>query len=576
MSNALSQIQYNTAKQNVRKLSCKVQLLNYEFETVDELSGVVISYSFSNSSNSNIRRTGTLTLTPYKQEEYYKIQEGSKIWMDKYVKIYMGIEDNLSGEIAWTNMGIYLINNPSQVVSGTTNTITLQLVDLMVKLTGLRNGYLDGYQHQIPTGTNIEEAIKGILLKGGFTECEVEIEDGDYTETQYDIKVDGDRALYDLLTAINEQNINYQMYFDVDGVFHYNRIPDGADEPIMVTDDLWDEVYISHQVDTPYEDLKNHIIVLGKTHEVKNYCNDVKVMINAINGTCSSVKKMRNHIKLGFTMPSTYNNPYNEMFGGYVLGNPTFNLNGYGAYPIKYANGEVPELKADTYYVLKSQNYNKAYKNNCILTGLANVTTYSYSHLTDTEHIVGAYIYEFDDKDGAIMFGHKVTALNTGNHTITVDATLDAEHMVTSKTYYLFYVYDVDTEAYWQFMGELQPRAEVQDNNPASPFYVNGTIGDIKMVLCGGDYDNITTSDLALERANWELYTRCKIWDNVTLNVVPIYWLDVNWLIEIKLPNEEKAYYIIKNIETSGGVTGVQTIQMTRFYPYYDTTNDNS
>jgi hypothetical protein len=125
-------------------------------------------------------------------------------------------------------------------------------------------------------------------------------------------------------------------------------------------------------------------------------------------------------------------------------------------------------------------------------------------------------------------------------------------------------------------MGELQPRAEVQENNPDSPWYVGGTIGDIKQVLCGGDYDNITTSDLALERAKWELYTRCKFYDSVTLNIVPVYWLDVNWLIEIKLPNEEQAYYIIKNIETGGGITGVQTLQLTRFYPYYDTTQDNT
>lgn len=564
MSNALSQLQYNTAKQNVRNLSCKVQLLDYDYTVVDELSGVVISYSFSTSASSNIRRTGTISLTPYKQEEYYRIQQGSKIWMDKYIKIYMGIQDYHSGEYAWTNMGMFLINNPSQIVSSTNNTITLQLVDLMVNLTGARKGYLDGYQHQIPTGTNIEEAIRGILLKGGFTECDIEIEEGDYTETQYDIKVDGDRALFDLLTAINEQNINYQMYFDVDGVFHYNRIPDGADEPIMVTDDLWDEVYISHQTDTPYDELKNHIIVLGKTHDVKNYCNEVTANAPTIAGTCSTVKKMRNHIKLGFTMPSNYE----------THGDPMFNLNGYGAYPIKYPSGIIPELKPDTYYVIKSQNYNKCYKNNCILTGAANATTYSYSHLSSTEHIVGAYIYEFDDKDGAIMFATKVTALDTTNHILTVETTLDVEHAVTNKTYYLFYIYDVDSEAYWQFMGELQPRAEVQDNNPDSPWYVGGTVGDIKIVLCGGDYDNISTSDLALERAQWELYTRCKFYDNVTLNVVPIYWLDVNWLIEIKLPNEEQAYYIIKNIETGGGTTGVQSIQMTRFYPYYDTTND--
>lgn len=564
----ITQLEYNAAKQAVRQLHCKVQLLDTNYNVVDELSGVVISYSFSMSTSSNIRRTGTLSLTPYGQEDYYKIQVGSKIWMDKYLKIYMGIEEVHSGEIAWTNMGIYLINNPSHVISSTDNTITLELVDLMTKLTGLRNGYLDGYAHEIPEGTDFKEAIIAILAKGGFTQYDIEFEDGDYTECQYDITVDGDKTLYDLLTAINEQNINYQMYFDVEGVFHYNRIPDSQNEPIMVTDDLWDKVYISHQQDTPYDELKNHIIVLGKTHEVNNYCNTLTVNNPpTLEGTCSTVTKMRNHIKIGFTTPS-------DMATIDSSTQAYFNLNEYGSYPIKYSSGALPKINADTYYVLKSQNYNKCYDNNCIISGNANATTYNYSFISDTNNIIGAYIYAYDDKDGAIMFATTVTALNTTNKTITVETTLDADNAIENVTYYLFYIYDVDSDAYWQFMGELQPRAEVQDNNESSPFYVGGDIGDIKIVLSGDDYDNITTSDLALERAQWELYTRCKFWDSVTVNCVPVYWLDVNWVVEITLPNEEKAQYIIKNIETGGGITGTQTITMTRYYPYYDNSDD--
>lgn len=567
-NNTISQIEYDSTKQNVRKLSCKVEVLNQQFVVVDELSGVVLSYSFSISTTSNIRRTGTISLTPNGQEEYYKIQEGSKIWLDKYFKIYMGIEENKSGEIAWTNMGIYIINNPSQIISATDNTITIELIDLMAKLTGLRNGYLDGYAHEIPTGTSFEDAIVAILAKAGFTKYDIEFEDGDYTECQYDITVDGDKTLYDLLTAINEQNINYQMYFDVDGVFHYNRIPDGSDEPIMVSDDLWKEVYISHQTAIPYDELKNHIIVLGKTHDVNNYCNTLTVdNPPTLVGTCSSVQKMRNHIKIGFTTPEDMD----------IIPSTTqsyFNLNEYGSFPIKYSNGDIPTLYPNTYYVLKSQNYNKCYDENIIISGAANATTYTYSFISDTDNIVGAYIYAYDDKDGAIMFATKITALDTTNQTITVETTLDADHEIDNVTYYTFYIYDVSTDAYWQFMGELQPRAEAQDNNEMSPFYIGGSIGDIKIVLSGGDYDNISTSDLALERAKWELYRRCKIWDSVTLNVVPIYWLDVNWLIEITLPNEVTTQYLITNIETGGGVTGVQTITLTRYYPYYDNTED--
>ena len=54
------------------------------------------------------------------------------------------------------------------------------------------------------------------------------------------------------------------MYFDLDGVFHYEKIPDGQNEQNMVDDDLWAYVYISHETSISYEDIKNHIIVLMK------------------------------------------------------------------------------------------------------------------------------------------------------------------------------------------------------------------------------------------------------------------------------------------------------------------------
>jgi hypothetical protein len=120
-------------------------------------------------------------------------------------------------------------------------------------------------------------------------------------------------------------------------------------------------------------------------------------------------------------------------------------------------------------------------------------------------------------------------------------------------------------------MGENQPRAEIKDENPNSPFYVNGSVGDIRIVLSGGDYDNISTNELAMERAQYELYTRCRLNDNMSLTVLPIYWLDVNWLIEITLPTEHTPKrFLTKEITISSGVTGVQNITLMSFYNFYE------
>ena len=90
--------------------------------------------------------------------------------------------------------------------------------------------------------------------------------------------------------------------------------------------------------------------------------------------------------------------------------------------------------------------------------------------------------------------------------------------------------------------------------------------------MSGGDYDNISTSELALERARYELYTRCRLNDSLTLTCLPIYWLDVNWLISITLPTEtEPKLFIIKEISISSGVTASQTVTLMSFYDFYNT-----
>jgi hypothetical protein len=136
----------------------------------------------------------------------------------------------------------------------------------------------------------------------------------------------------------------------------------------------------------------------------------------------------------------------------------------------------------------------------------------------------------------------------------------------------LFYVFKNDTtNVFWEFMGQYQPRAEIKETNPASPFYVNGSVGEIRISLMGGEYDNISTDLLALERAKWELYTRCRLLDSIDIVALPIYWLDVNQLIRITLPTEsEPKDFIVKSISIQGGVTGTMTINAMTYYPFYD------
>lgn len=568
---AITEQQYSIIKQPQRELYCKVNLLNYQFLVVDDISGVVVSDSWTVSATSDIRRTGTLTIYP-DDDDAYKIQAGSKIFLDKYVQVYIGIKDNQTNEIIYNNMGIYLINNPTHTFDSTNNQITLQLVDLMAKLTGLRNGNLSGYAIQLLEGQKVEDIMIGVLAEVGLTDYVINIDPNDYQTVQYDMSIDGTSTLYDILSTINtNQYINYQMYFDVNGCFHFEKIPSSSSDMIMVDDDIWQNTYISHEVTTNYENLKNDIIVLGKTHTADNYCNDCTLTDTTFTISNASVKRERNHLKISFTTPAdmtttTSGTQYN------------INFNQYGAYPLKTSLNSLNfSLRPDTYYVVKLQNLLRA---TATLTGETNTTTYTLSEpinledvgISSPQDLIGCYISTTATSlHEAVTQNITITSYDAENLTLGVSATLNADIQFNNR---LVYIYNNDTtNIYWQFMGEYQPRAEIKETNPDSPFYVNGSVGEIKITLAGGEYDNISTSELAYERAKWELYTRCRLLDSITLTCLPIYWLDVNWLVSITLPTEDESkLYMIKEISTTGGVTGTQSITLMSFYDYYDET----
>jgi hypothetical protein len=133
----------------------------------------------------------------------------------------------------------------------------------------------------------------------------------------------------------------------------------------------------------------------------------------------------------------------------------------------------------------------------------------------------------------------------------------------------------IEADDYFLYMGEVTPVATEKDEDPNSPFYIGGALGEIKIVLQGGEYENIHTQAQAKKRAQWELYRRCKLTDSIEINTIPILWLDVNSVISISLPRknsekEESLRYIITNINTTFGVGGSQTIKASRYYPYYN------
>lgn len=621
-----TQQEYNVAKQSFRKLYAQIRLLNNKFQVVDEWSNVVTGEpTFTVNSESDIRRTCSLSLIPTNKQ--FDIAYGNEIWLDKYFQVFIGIEDVSTKEIVYTNMGIYMIEHPSKVYSITDNTITIQGVDLMAKFTGLRGGNLSEVEFTIKQGDSIRQHIIQILKANNFTRYSVdEVIDNETKKpllVPNEIKIDVTGTYYDVLVALRDIMPNYEMYFDVDGVFHFHQMPTGDEEQIKVDDDLWKDLLISYNRNYDFDNVKNVIEVFGKTWDIGEFFGEnvsvenISTMIfnsNLFNSNDAIYNTMINYsgIVSGYAGYTTTNyveinlqniDTPSEQYKTYKIMLYSENTDSFVVADYIYACYDVNKeyipnsrrvinpstddgtliIADDTKYIRVSFKHNYRYftlleelstfndiVNNKRYYKISNVNTYSVNVAAIGQDLYNNTIFGFASP---YKFNNPYIILN--NLPIMPLQNADGSFASLSDLEQNYYVvkYDEPNKRFI-LLGELNNHAIVKDTNPKSPFYVKGSMGEVRIVLSGGEYDNIYTTRDVIARAKWELYKRCRLQDKVSISCIPIYWLDVNWLAEITLPNkygvEETNLYMIKNINTVMGVTGVQTIELMRYYPYND------
>lgn len=349
MAGIITQAQYDTTQQTIRNTYLKINLLNFDYLTVDSLEGNVISGNVQINADSDIRRTCDISLVV--TDSSFDVQAGGEIWIDKLIQIFVGVENSHTSEIEWTNMGIYLINQPSYQYEAATHTLTFSGVDLMSRMTGLRNGYLIGVTYKIPMGNNIREVIIAILAENGFKKyvvSECYNTNGDIQDVPYDMEYEMGSSWYDMLSDLRNILPNYQIYFDVDGVFHYEPIPYTDSEPIMIDDSIWDENVISETVNVDFESVKNSIEVYGKTHDIDNYPSSVVIENSNIKLTIADLTKLEEYVMIGFILEQN------------VTGNITIQVNSLGTQPLIGPDGkQMTSLGKDEYWVARYTKDNK-------------------------------------------------------------------------------------------------------------------------------------------------------------------------------------------------------------------------
>ena len=463
----ITEQQYRTSLQNIQSRYIWVELLNYQYQTVEELSGIAVGGSLTIDANADIRRSGSIQLVV--NNSTFEVASGGKIWLDKYIRIWVGTMSLLTGQIERINCGMYIIDAPRYHYDPASNTLTLSLLDLMAKLTGVRNGYLKGVPTVIKAGENIRSAIINTLALGGFTKYVVE-EAPSPSTVPNDIEFAQGSTVYQILAGLRDIYPNYEMFFDVDGVFYYKPIPTGQNEPVLIDDSVWSSVVLTEDLDTDFQNVKNSIEVYGRIHEPQHFSATATVSGSTIQLTIADVSAYTEDMIYGFTMTLSQ-----------ALTSPSLKIGSLASYPIRLDNGNALTIQPE-----------------------------------------GEAVYYCVQFKGT----------------------------------------------YWRWLGHLQAYGFAEDTNPQSPFYVEGTVGRIRLPLFDGDYANCVTDDLAQQRAEYELWKHTNLNNSLTLSIIPVYWLDVNILVEYTMQrNNITNQYLIKTINLGLSPEDSGTVSMIQYYP---------
>ncbi len=586
MATTITAAQVNTVKQTMRNITVRIDVLNYDYSVGGSLSGNVIDGNVSINSNSDIRRTLSITTVVTDQ---VNIDVNSTAWFDKYIQVYVGIDEDASGETAWTNMGIYIINQPTYSYDATTFTLSFEAVDLMGLLTGLRKGNLLE-EYFIPQGSNVREVMIAVMEENGFykyiiSEC-MNV-DGSIQEVPYDMSFDLGSTWYNILDTLRQILPQYQIYFDVDGFFHYEQLPLTNSEPVRIDDTIWHENVLNESINIDFQSVKNKVKVYGATHDASFFPAETTVSGNTITFDVAELTDddLYDYAMIGFVLEQSVvvndGNIYIALKDGasrpLVSGNAVYvnpkHLDAETYYTIMYqeadnnwqllghyqAIGEWQEDNPESPFYVGNTDISYWAKDVQIVYQ-ATIGTSDYSTLWiwtkqltfDNNDTIGFKILGESSYD---LITHLVSFyLNGDQMSISVYGSgSDVIRYRPGKTYYIQRI-----NGQWYWMDETEPQS---------------TFGIVPIVLYGGDYDNIMSDGLAIERAKWEIYQRCRLNDAITIESVPIYWLDVGWKVAYTpLGGTVTNQYMVDSVHVNLAHNGTQSISLSRFFPYYEST----
>lgn len=566
--------------QPIQNKRIRLELLDFNYAVVDSIEGVCIGGNLSKTADDVLRRSGNLTIcvplnpnatTFLDAVSGYTISYGGKIWLDKYIKIYIGIDSMVPPySTAWQTFGICLIDEPARNFNATQYEISFAVIDLMARFTGLRFGQLTAMTTAIEavvqsgdtyTKTKTRDALAAVIKElGSVNMYSIYPIPQKYEYLPYDIKVEIGATVWELLSQFLDILVGWQIYFDDEGVLRVEPIPSGVHS---ITYPLNRQSLISARVSTDFQAVKNQVIVYGRTLE-PTYIDTTGTLATAISvniDPADATYFMVGATTIAFWFPNAVDLPQTSSFTLIdANGSHTCALTDFGN-----INGYVPamQLIQGSYYVIQLsaatlnndgtiditqpmtwQWLGKQQISSCSVDDNRESPFYINNQLADTywcglcspvsSIASDVFVMNIDDQNAPI------SALSNGMIlTFMVTTTSAAAAKIN--------VYSSDGT-------QIATQVPIYDNGSpiaAAKMYSDYTIFAVKYdltnsrfnflgrhpyvltkVLSGGTYDNIFADLLADERSRYELYLSSSMQNNISLSIVPNFALDVN----VKIP----------------------------------------
>lgn len=532
-------------------LKLNIEVLDSGQKVIGTLNCGITGGSMSINGQSDIRRTANFVIQPTLKEKI-KLTENSLLWLNKDIRISVGLYNPRAKQYKYYPLGCYVYADTSGRYDATTDNLTINCEDFMKKLDGTKNGQLGAliisypaYEENEETGevirhNTIRNAVIETLEKlARITNHRID-DIGEYKampeyneswqqyrdehETcltiPYDQEFSAGCSVLSILTSFRDLYPNYEMFFDMESnTFICQLKPMCYEDDIYIDNSFLQRVLISENTSIDMSTVRNICEVWGKVIEADFYSEECTYLDNVYASAIGGYEEgYHSNDVIALRIPSANN------------ANAQININNFGCIGIYNEATEEQikpnELKANEVYAFKIKK-----------------------RRADKQDVTQAYLL------GQWQV-HAINVLTNGKKSGQFVTGSDGQR------------YELYSKKYFQkFYNCERVDMSVVFN---SPFAVE-KLGEILDVKAGGEYDNITSDDLAADRAKWENWKNCRLTDNITITTALLPFLDVNKKVSYKRSDSDIEHqYIISSVSHDfAGFTS--TITMYRFYPLYET-----